>query len=591
VPFAFPPERARRLVPALVFVLVLAVRAVYWAALEASPLSGWHFWMETDEWGYVDWSARLAAGNWLDVPAWRPYFSWQEPYGSREAWEKWYRKNAYYSGPLYPYTLALIRRAGLPLLPSVRLLQLLLACAAAAAIAAATQAVAGRFLPVRKRDYGGAAAVAGPSFGPVLAGLIAGLLYGLYGPLVFHDGFACRDGPVAHVSALLLALPLLATAREGEPGGTSSKGRKETGALLLGLLGGAATLLKQTLLPLAVISVYCYSKKFATGIPRRRVVGAALVGLGLPLAALTARNVAAGVPPLTFDTRQAASVAWANGRGADGTTAPSPAMKPILDAAGGSTWKTAWLVVKSYADAPWELPRLWAKKAVTFFLSYEVPDNSNWYFFRDRLPVLGVLPVFPCIVGLGLVGLFAAYARGALEKSEEWLVAVAALTPLASCVLAVTTSRYRASVVAPLALGLGLSLVLFFDGWRARERARALLLFGSGVIVSLVSALFPSPIPTPSHRWSDTIVAATLAEARDGPAAALAEIDRYRISGRDDPGYQRGLQALSVWLAGDRTSARVAPAGMAPPEARLKVREAENGDRKTGRGTGKDASR
>jgi len=59
--------------------------------------------------------------------------------------------------------------------------------------------------------------------------MVAGLLYGLYGPLVFHDGFAYRDGPVTHVSALLLAWPLIGAARRGDARGE---------AVLLGLLGG-----------------------------------------------------------------------------------------------------------------------------------------------------------------------------------------------------------------------------------------------------------------------------------------------------------------------------------------------------------------
>jgi hypothetical protein len=567
VPFAFPPERARRLVPALVFVLVLAVRAVYWAALEASPLSGWHFWMETDEWGYVDWSARLAAGNWLDVPAWRPYFSWQEPYGSREAWEKWYRKNAYYSGPLYPYGLALIRVARLPLLLSVRLLQLLLAGVAAAALAAAAQAVSWRFL--RRGNEGDATGdVEAFSASPLLAGLVAGLLYGLYGPLVFQDGFAYRDGPVAHVSTLLLALPLLTRGGESSEGHTEDFSKKRSGAFFLGLLGGLAALLKQTLLPLAVLSLYSHSKKSPVGAPRRRVLAASLLGLGIPLVILAVRNVATGVPPLTFDTRQAIGLAWGNGRGASATTAPPPTMKAILDAAGGSTWKTACLVLEGYADAPLQLPALWAKKLVTFCLGYEVPDNSNWYFFRDRLFVLRLLPVFPCIVGLGIVGLLAAQARGLFRRSESWLLAAAIATPLAACLLVQTTARYRVGVVPPLALGAGLLAVLSLEGWRARRRARVLVQSLAVLVVSALSALLPSPIPTPRHRWADAVVAATLAEAREGTSAGAAEIRRYLAEGSDDPGRVAGERAARAWLSGDRAFTRVAPEGVAPPAGR-----------------------
>ena len=564
MPFRGDPTRLHRLVPALVFVAVLAVRSLHFAALEASPLCEWHFWTETDEWGYVDWSAHLASGNWLDVPAWRSYFSWQESYGPPAAWDRLYQKNAYFAGPLYPYSLALIRVAGLPLLPTVRLLQLLLACFAAAALAAAAQAITERFLlkgrEAEKETVGRAPAL----MGPAVAGVVAGLCYGLYGPLVFQDGFAYRDGPVAHVSALLLALPLLEGARGGERREDASKGG--TGAFFLGLLGGLASLLKQTMLPLALVSVLLLSKKSPVGAKRRFALGA--LGLAIPLSALAARNIAAGVPPLTFDTRQAIGLAWGNGRGADASTAPPVSMKEILEKAGGSTTKTVRLVLEGYADAPWELPLLWAKKAATFFLAYEVPDNSSWYFFRDRIGILRLLPVFPCLVGAGLVGLIAALARGVLRKEEGWLVAAAIATPLAACLLVQTTARYRIGVVPPLALGVGLLVFSSFEEWRARRRARVLALSGAVVIVSLFSARLASPIPTARHRWADAIVAATLAEARSGPEAGAAEIRRYLEEGGDDPRRAAGEEATYAWLLGERSFTRIAPEGIAPPGRR-----------------------
>ncbi len=130
--------------PLATFALVLALRAAALASLLATPLASWHLWTETDEHAYVEWSARLAAGNWADVPAYRAYFNWQREYGPPEAWERWYQKNAYYAGPLYPYGLAVLRRVfGSPFLPA-RLLQLLLACVASAAVAAAAQKISER---------------------------------------------------------------------------------------------------------------------------------------------------------------------------------------------------------------------------------------------------------------------------------------------------------------------------------------------------------------------------------------------------------------------------------------------------------------
>jgi hypothetical protein len=406
--------------------------------------------------------------------------------------------------------------------------------------------------------------------GPAVAGVVAGLFYGLYGPLVFQDGFAYRDGPVAHVSALLLSWPLLATGREGErvgaPDKSASKGGTGTSALLLGLLGGLATLLKQTLLPLAFFSLYSYSKKSQVGAKRRFALG--VLGLAIPLMVLAVRNLAVGVPPLTFDTRQAIGLAWGNGRGADASTAPPKSMKEILEKAGGSTTKTASLVLEGYGDAPRELARLWAKKAATFFLAYEIPDNSNWYYFRDRIGILRALPVFPCLVGVGIVGLCAALARGVLRKEEWWLGAVAIVTPVGACLLVQTTARYRIGAISPLAVGAGLFIFLLFEEWRARRRARVFGLSLAALLVSVLSAFLPSPIPTPRHRWADAIVAATLSEARSGPEAGASEIRRYLEEGEDDPGRAAGERSAWVWLLGERSFTRVAPEGIAPPSRR-----------------------
>ncbi|HQR47007.1 MAG TPA: hypothetical protein PK598_13475, partial [Thermoanaerobaculia bacterium] len=346
------------------------------------------------------------------------------------------------------------------------------------------------------------------------------------------------------------------------------------GAFLGGLRGGLGMLLRQTTAPLSMAALWGRTRRAPAGARRRRVALLGAVGLALPLGALAARNVTAGVPPLTFDTRQAASVAWANARGADGTTAPPATMARILEEAGGSTSRTAWLVLASYADAPWELPRLLAVKAVTFFLSYEVPDNSSWDFFRGHFALLRLLPVFPCLLGFGVLGLLLAARRGLLPPGGGLLALVAFAVPLASCVLAVTTSRYRASAAPPLALGCALFLAWLATAWRAGERRTPLALCAAGVAAGVLSAAFPSPVPAPRHRWSDTIVAATLTEARVGPAAAIAEIERYRSAGRDDPRFETGLRALAAWEAGDRASARVAPPGVAPPEARYRGRKA-----------------
>jgi hypothetical protein len=590
VPSRNPRERA---VFATVFLAVLVVRGAYLVSLSRTPLSLWHLWTQTDEWGYVDWSAHLAAGNWRDVPAWRSYFGWQRAYGSPEDWENWYQKNAYFSGPLYPYGLAVLRLVfGSPVWPA-RILQLLLACLASSVLALSVFGLGEDFLgkvgggrDLVKREVslerGGRAAF--------WCALAAGVLYGLYGPLVFHDGFLLRDGPVAHLSTLLLAWPLIARDRSEEneeEKEVSSKGeepaarggwmRGASGAFLLGLLGGLAILLKQTVALLALASLYCFhssslyspSKKSPGGAQRRRMVCFGFLGLAIPLGILAARNISAGVPPLTFDTRQAIGLVWGNARGADATTTSPPGMAEMLEEAGGSTLRTVRLVLESYKDAPLDLPKLFLKKLATFFNAFEMPDNANFYFFRDRLLLLRVLPVFSCVLGVGLVGLFAALKRGVLRREEGLLAAVAMLTPLAACILVQTTSRYRAAMAGPLALGCGLLLLFTFEAIRRRRLREAGLLALAVGVLSLVP-LLPSTIPAGRHRFSDALVYATLVEAKVSPEAGAAEIERYLVEGGDDRERDSGVASARYWLgSGERSSTGVSPEGVAPPERRL----------------------
>jgi hypothetical protein len=553
--------RRGRTVAATVFLAVLVVRGAYLVSLSRTPLSLWHLWSETDEWGYVDWSAHLAAGNWRDVPAWRSYFSWQTGYGSPEVWEGWYQKNAYFSGPLYPYGLAGLRLAfGSPVWPA-RIFQLLLACLASAAIALAVFGLGEEFL---RRGRGEGRAPEASSERGIAAGaaIVAGLLYGLYGPLVFHDGFLLRDGPVAHLSTLLFAWPLLARERISV-----------RGAFSLGLLGGVAVLLKQTIAPLAIASLLTYSlsKKSMGGAKRRSFFLVGLLGLALPISVLAARNVSVGVPPLTFDTRQAIGLAWGNAEGADGTTSSPASMGEILAEARGSTLLTARLVLESYREAPLDLPKLFLKKFATFWSAFEVPDNANFYFFRDRLRLLRLLPVLSCVLGAGLVGLFAALTRGVLGREEGLLAAIALLTPLAACLLVQTTSRYRIGVTAPLTLGAGLFFLFTFkEIQRGRLRAACLLVAAAGALSLL--PLLPSVIPAGKHRFADALVYATLVEAKVSPEAGAAEIARYLAEGMDDRDRDRGVSAARAWLtSGDRSNVGLMPEGVAPPARRFRA--------------------
>ena len=474
--------------------MVLAVRLVYLASLERSVLGRWPEWAETDEHATLAWSARLAAGNWLDVPPFRPYVVWQRQFGTREEWDSWYPKGAFYQGALYPYLVALVRKAALPPVAAVRLLQALLAASAAAALAAAV-----RNIVLRSGRKIGAA---------ISAGTAAGLFAGLYGPAVFHDGFVQRDGPLLSVSVLLVAAPFLRSL--GSPGGL----------FVTGLAAGAAILLKQTMAPLALVALWAAVRQEARPLALRRVAAAGL-GLALPLLLLVGRNVAAGASPFSYDTRQGIGFAGYLSRGSTPTVVPSPLTGEILSKAGGSTWKAAKLAFESHVR-PSDLALLVGRKVATFFQTFEVPDNANFYLFQGRLAVLRVLPVFPCILGLGLMGL-ALGATGAsgssgprlLHPAETAVVAAALLVPFVSSVLPSITSRYRLGVAAPLALGCGL-LAAYLASEETSGKGKAAAV-AAAIGISFLT-LLPPVIPASRIRGVDEEVVAKLEATAPRPS-------------------------------------------------------------------------
>ena len=541
--FGTPVRRPLLLSALLAGVVVLGARSVAWAEREASPLGDWHHWMETDEHAAIAASARIVAGNWLDVPAYRPWFSWQEQYGTPEEWDAVVPRNVAYQGPGYPYLLAVAEATGLGQIAVARFCQLLLGTAASAVLAAACAALLLR--------SGRSARLA------VAAGVLSGTLHGTFAPLVFLDGFLYRDGPVAHLSAVLLAVPFLVSrvprAREG---------------VLLGLLAGFSALLKQTILPLGLVAGAVLASRAAGRRGKARAVAGFAAGLLVALAPLVARNVAVGAPPLAFDTRPLVGLPWANAKGADGSVDASPLLMDVLKEARGSTLRAGLLTLGTWRDDPAGLVLLVGRKLGSALNGAEVADNASFFFFRDRLPWLARMPLFTWVIGAGAAGLLLAGRQRLFRKGEGLLVAMAALVPLGACLMVSTTTRYRSGASAPLALGAALFTLLVFEAFRERRPLRLMPWVGLAAALTAV-ALLPSPVRAWPWRWADTLVAATLAEARVSPEAGAAEVRRYLVENRGDPDRARGLAAMNHWLAGRRDHTRVDPAGIAPLQRRF----------------------
>jgi hypothetical protein len=328
------------------------------------------------------------------------------------------------------------------------------------------------------------------------AGAVAGLAVGLYAPALFHDGFVQRDGPLLSLSSFLLAAPFLRTART------------TAGCGVTGLLGGATILFKQTAVPLALASLWAVGREGEVGVSRRRRLAAGAAALSIPLALLVARNLAVGAAPLAYDTRQVAGFAEYVAYGSDGSVVPSPLTGTILEAAKGSTWKAAVLSVQSHREHPGAFFVLTGKKVATFFHGFEVPGNANFCLFQRRLFPLRFLPVYACVLGPGLVGLFLAVRQRLLTQPETLTVLAGLLVPFVSSVLPAITSRYRLGIAAPLAFGTGLLVAYLLSDVPARRKAVA-----AALVVSAVT-LLPPVIPVSRFRAADEAVFEMLKSGR-----------------------------------------------------------------------------
>jgi uncharacterized membrane protein len=219
--------------------------------------------------------------------------------------------------------------------------------------------------------------------------------------------------------------------------------------------------------------------------------------------------------------------------------------------------KTAIAVWESWRGDRAGLFELESTKALSFFQEFEPPDNASFDFFRAHLALLRAMPRFVLFLGPGLVGLVVAARSGLLTRAEAALLGVGFLVPLASTVLALSLSRYRLPVIGPLAIGAGLGAGLLAESLRHAPR-RAVAGVAAAVVVSLL-ALTPSVIPTPRHRWVDTMVLVSAFEARGAHEAALAEARRYLAEGGDDIDRERGVAQISRWLSGERGLVPLAP--------------------------------
>ena len=382
-----------------IFLLAFVVRGIAFVQYSASPLVAFQNWNQSDMHFFAAWADSIVAGDVWTNQSMRPYHNWHEeiaqtafdkhpqltadivgalPENSTESernqyfWEVLLEGKRLYQDALYPYLIAgsfgLFGRN----IAWVQIGQLLLG------------------LLILYLIYG----ISRQLFDETTA-LIAVLIAALYPTLVVYELVLLRD--ILNTFLALLLVFILAKAVESQ---------QSKHWLFWGILQGIALLNKAVfLLFLAwalLMLLVLYWRKWTV---LAKNTGLVLVGVWIGLLPLMIRNWVVGVPPLSFASLGGLAYCFSNAVGYEIYSIGNikTATLPLLQSQRNSLASIGATIATH--DSLWSFVTLQVQKFLGIWTWYESPNNINFYYFREKLPLLQYLPInFAWIGALGLVG-------------------------------------------------------------------------------------------------------------------------------------------------------------------------------------------
>lgn len=389
--------------------------------------------------------------------------------------------------PLYGYIVGAVLRLGAGLFP-LYVLQILVDCASAYGL------------------YRIGARLDRPR-----AGLIAMLAYGATGTAIAYTMAVLKE---TFVVAFVVGWTLAALRVVERP--------CPRRWLALGLLCGAGVALRANFLLLVPLGLLLLGW-LARSVERRRATGIAafVVGITLPLALLTARNLAISGKPSPMPNN--GGIVMHQLYNADNPLSRSGVPRFV---GRYSAPEGIWSAYRAEAERrtgrrmrPQEVSAFWGKEARAYMLAHpaqsvrnavrklreasaypEVPNNRNYVDERRVSPLLAALPLpFGWWFALGLPGL----ALLAMRDRRGWLVIAPALTSLATLAVFFAEDRFRFHLVPALVIGAGVWIDALASAARGRDARRVALglalpaLLGAWTVTQarLLIPQFPSDWP------------------------------------------------------------------------------------------------
>lgn len=290
----------------------------------------------------------------------------------------------------------------------------------------------------------------------------------IYSPLIFYESTLLR--PVLVMFLLTCCVFFLEEWNRLEE---ASKKKSFIMLLLGGLAAGAGFLTRPNmLLPIlfVLIGLVHYGKS-----PRPwKITASFLLGIFIFLSPFMIRNVITGAPTLKFSTKGVDALVVGNHPDFRGVGYEvKPALDRIKNQSGGNILSAARMIVEDRRTTTRYLVKKYLSKLFAFFNHYEMANNTNFYFWKDKFFPLKLLDFrIPGLLGTaGLLGLLVSRSRRPVLFPLLIFWAYAA-----SILIFYILARFRIPLIPLFCLFSGIFLQSLFDQVQDKNWTRLVIL-------------------------------------------------------------------------------------------------------------------
>ncbi len=469
------------------------VRIYYYNSIIKSPLYSLYLFDQSDNKFFDDW-AKYLNKDWLNTQPLHPYHWWHKSFANyylkknpeklkeilaektnkdsstivgldawnfaeKALWNEWYHGNQYHQEPLYPYLLAVFYYLNIDEVNAMIIIQLMLGI------------LSGILLFFITRKY----------FGETTA-VLTGVLYLLCGILLYNEIILLRTSWIVFLTILNVVVIDRVFSRP-----------KPLLFFLCGLCIGVSFLMQSTF-TLFLIGVLVIT--FFTG--RQNLVqylknsGLLLLGFFILFSPVIIRNMIVGAP--TFSTSSVGPVTFiaCNAYGTDTISAWYPSAETdaeIMGKANKSLSKAIIATLKTYPSIGPYFSLEWNKLKAAWG-GIEFPNNENYYFYKQHIPILQYTWVnFFLLAPLALSGLiFCIYYR---KKYYALYLAIA--VQLITLLLFYVLARLRAPLVI---LALPLAAFTIIECFNIQHKKKSIVFAELGLAGILLFLSFSDYSPT-----------------------------------------------------------------------------------------------